>query len=333
MNTEKKLSKLEEYHQGARPFMPNDDHDEIIAPYDKWTAFKEWYQASGKECFKLAFKEASKKSIPKNKSNEWLITTGLPTSNDDYEKKSNDINFYRVNAFWFLEEVDDIIKKYSLPPEYSKLQMAYAQIMNFISHLILYSDYMLNICARKFSESPKYRIDINPEVHVHDLYSTARFIIYGSFAHNNNPDVSISIIRQALEIRIRRAFGINYKIDQSGNKIPISLSEIIAAMEPYKDDIEMKIDFFSLKKINSWANAYLHSGVKRFIWMPSRILNHISGFILGGDHAPGFHITINSGIVMRRDTFISIKEKIKENIGDKYQLEDEDMNKCDIVLE
>lgn len=313
--TERNVSPAyQKYSKSTSPFL-TDNEDENYRGRKGWIVFIKWYQSEGKELFSDAFKEVSGKDIPQARKIEWQFTTGLACTEADCTKKraSSCFNYYRANAFWFLEEVDHIvIRTPNVDESYCDLNILYNQTLEFIRRLIEDSLVLLTECANLRSGSDGPGLYKSPLTLPRDFYVTAQYLIYGGFIVSDNPDASISIIRQALEVRLRQAFGVVVKVDDSGNQFPISLSEIIKVLEQFSKKIEMgRITLPLLKRINSWANMYLHSGIKQYGWVSPRVLNYLSDFLVGGDLAHGYLSTVDSGISTDKKTFEKVRAELE----------------------
>ncbi|WP_298372558.1 hypothetical protein [Azospirillum sp.] len=317
----------EKYRSSVNPFVDIKDKS-----YGGWISFCKWYDTEGKSLFSSAFVEVSGKRFIEPNSDDWLITTGISSTEADYEKKIRKIDYYRVNAFWFQKEIEQIIKTIPNDESYKTLNIAYGQVLSFVDSLVKDSLVLLRECASLRSGLNEAGFHKNPVTRLDEFYVSARYLVYGSFAVGHHSDVSISVIRQALEIRLRRALGVIAKVDTSGIQHPISLSEIIAVLEPFGSKIDIKIPISSLKRINGWANMYLHSGLKEYAWVSPRVLEYLADFLLGGDSAPGYVSTVNSGVIMDEKTFQEIRMEIERNCAPKFKLFALDPERCALVI-
>lgn len=287
---------------------------------------------TGKKLFEAAFTEASGTKIPAPKTSDWLIETAVACSEADYLKKTLQMNYFRANAAWFLEEMERIIQTIPSDESYQSLSVSYGQALSFVHSLIIDSLALLTDCTYLKSGSVKNGLYKNPNTGMHEFYMTARYLMYGSFVTGHHSDVSISVIRQALELRIRRAFGVIAKIDAAETQFPVSLSEIIRAMEPFEKNITMPISLPKIKRINGWANMYLHSGIKEYSWVAPRVLDYLFKFLIGGDPAPGFYFTINSGVITDKKTFESIRSSLEHHCGKDFRLLVANEEHCAVVI-
>ncbi len=323
--SEKRLGHAyEEYRTSANKFVEIEDQT-----YECWLDFCKWYQSEGKHLFVSAFTEASGMKFPRPRSMEWLVRSGIAGTEKEYKKIIAEHDYYRANAFWFLEEVDCIVETTPVGDGYSKLAIVYGQTLHFVESLIRDSLVLLRECASLLSGLDESGVHKNPVTQLSEFYVTARYLIYDAVAVGHHSDVSISVIRQALEIRVRRAFGIIAKADPSGTEHPVSLSEIIAVLKGKK--IDMAVPLSSLKRINGWANMYLHSGIKEYSWVAPRILEYLATFLLGRP-APGYLATSNGGVITDEETFREIREQLEQRCRPDYELLSYPRQYCAIVI-
>lgn len=316
-----------EYRESANPFVNMQDKT-----YEGWLAFRHWYKCQGRQLFVSAFLEASGKKLPRPRSTDWLINTVIASTDRDYEKKIAKPEYYRAHAFWFLEEMDRIVERTPSSEEDCGLVIAYADTLNFVENLMIDSLVLLRETASLHSGLDESGLHKNPVTQLREFYVTARYLIYGAFAVGHHSDVSISVIRQALEIRLRRAFGVIAKVDSSGTQHPIPLSEIITVLERFSNRLDMTIPLCSLKRINGWANMYLHSGFKEYAWAAPRVLEYLSTFLLGGRPAPGYLATVNGGVITDKETFRQIREQLQQRYEPDFQLLAHAQEHCDLVI-
>jgi hypothetical protein len=170
------------------------------------------------------------------------------------------------------------------------------------------------------------------------FYQGAKQIVYGPGSwklsySDNHSDLAIATIRQVVELRLRRGFGITGKMRTVDDTIhPIPLSEILDAVDLQKDNISLPVKFENIARINGWCNMYMHTGIKPYAWCPPRILKFLEGFLLSGS-APGWHSTDKAGIVIARPAFDAIRDIIRQkHEGNGYTLALIDPQDCMAVI-
>lgn len=131
-----------------------------------------------------------------------------------------------------------------------------------------------------------YSCGKSPYQHTLTLYQSLRQSIYGQSSYHSfievEADLSISIIRQLLEIRVRRAFGVLGFYDPLKNSVdPLSMSKIFDVLKKYESKIDFSMPFDCLVRIYGWSNIFLHTGLKEYSWKHIFVTNYLKEFALG----------------------------------------------------
>lgn len=170
------------------------------------------------------------------------------------------------------------------------------------------------------------------------FYQGARQTIYGhgswrlSFSDNHS-DLATATIRQAVEIRLRRAFGIFGKIKKEDDAIvPIPLSDLLESIDTHRDSISFPIRFENIKRIYGWSNMYLHAALKFYAWCPPRVLSFLRLFLLGGQ-APGWMHNSNAGVVLDQATFEDVRRIVRlRHEGAAFEIYLPIMSDCEALV-
>jgi hypothetical protein len=310
-------------------------------PSAQWQAVFDWWTGGGRKLFTDAFRKETGLKIGPITNENAIVAAALPKGFRDLEKKMNGNAFYRAHAQWFLEEMDVIIGAVPRTSTEPGAEHSYANVLRFTRKVLLDSVMLFEDWGSAASVPGVFGIGKNPLDHVMHFYQGSRQTIYGhgtwrlSFADNHS-DLATSIIRQLLEIRIRRAFGVMGKVDVKTDSVhPIPLSDILDAVEVYRDHIVFPIRFENIVRINGWANMYLHSGLRSYVWCPPRVLSYLRSFALG-QPAPGWSHQSNAGVTAPRATFRQIRSEIeKRHAGEpnvKFKIVFIDEKDCDAIL-
>lgn len=315
---------------------------------EEWRRIWDWYKGGGRDLFIDAFTGETGIKLNVKTDKGARLGAALPKSIGDYEKKLSDRAFYRANAEWFLAEMDHIVA--SVPRESSEpdVSFAYGNVMRFVQHLLLDSIVLFAHWGAHCAEAPRnYGIGKNEMTHLVQLFHGTRQIIYGhgsfglSFVENHS-DIAVGTIRQAVELRLRRAFGLLGK-EVDGTFHPVPLLELLNAIDPVATQIRTPIPFPDIKRVNAWANLFLHYGVKSYAWVPPRVLDYTRPFLIGGDKAGGSW-TVDSGVVSPRSVFDAVRGTLTAKVeGPDRDAPGQPSNKailllleadaCDIVFE
>lgn len=148
--------------------------------------------------------------------------------------------------------------------------------------------------------------------HPFEIFKGAEQLVYGRFSgltHDTRaPFTPVAILRTAIEIRIRSAFGIQgYRDPVNNNLVPIDLSELFEEIRKHLADVEFAVDFHDILKIYRWSNFYLHGGWRDFVWVPGYALQFLRPLFADDRATPTGGCSIDGGIRMPRKTWRAIR--------------------------
>jgi hypothetical protein len=171
------------------------------------------------------------------------------------------------------------------------------------------------------------------------LYQAAWQIIYGGRAPfafaDNHCDTAINQLRMAIEIRLRRGFGILAKTNKRGEIVPLALSNLIEAIVRYKSSITFAVPFEHISRLYGWANVYSHGALKQYAWSPIFALQYLRPFLIGGiyNDGVGTGASVDAGIMTDCETVQRVQNDVKEMLGSAdFNLVTLDPEQCDLVL-
>ena len=102
------------------------------------------------------------------------------------------------------------------------------------------------------------------------LHNVLRQSAYGRASFHSFADIeidaSIAVVRQMIELRMRRAFAALALIDTNGNIYPLDLSSVFDILKKY-NNIVYPGKLTSIERIYKWSNLYIHSGVGDYAWI------------------------------------------------------------------
>lgn len=156
----------------------------------------------------------------------------------------------------------------------------------------------------------------NPYQHNLTLYKSIPQMIFGQESFHSfietSPQASITLIRQVLELRIRDAFGVMGIYDQKRNAYePFPMNQIFEVLNKFKNEIEFAIPLEHIKRINGWANIYVHSGLQEYSWLLIFIYRYISPLIHG---VGGQEMNIASGIKLSTQTLQKVQKEFRDRV-------------------
>ncbi len=131
----------------------------------------------------------------------------------------------------------------------------------------------------------------------------------------NHADTIATIIRQALELRLRRGLGVIGLEDKSNNsRVPLGLSKILDVAKEFKEEIYLSVPFENIQRINGWANIYMHIGMKNYLWVVMFTTNYLQPLILGKKIGNSARENLNSGIQFTIETHEKFIESLKYTV-------------------
>jgi hypothetical protein len=156
-----------------------------------------------------------------------------------------------------------------------------------VGDLLFYSVEILRLYEKKIlNKGSKYTLFRNPYQHELLIYYFLCQTIFGQVSFHINigrePNMAISIIRQMIELRIRRAIGVLGAYNKSEDIFePIPMKYIFKVLKNYENDIDFSVPLSNLMRIYSWANIYLHLGRKDYLWKSIKVMDYLHTFMTG----------------------------------------------------
>jgi hypothetical protein len=283
----------------------------------EWQHIFDWYTSTGRNEFIEAFRKETGLRIGGIAGQDAVVAAAIPKSFIDLDRKAQGDAFYRAHAQWFLEEMDDIIRRVPRTAIDPASEYSFADVLRFARRVLFDSVLLFEDWGRTRAHVPGvFGVGKNPASHVMEFFQGARQTIYGHGTWNlsfsdNHSDIATATIRQLLEIRLRRAFGVMWKNSVADGSIhPIALSDLLDAIDAHRDKVTLPIRFENIKRINSWSNMYLHTGYRMYAWCPPRILNYLRGFALG-EPTPGWGHNMNAGVRLPKEVFDAIRTQVE----------------------
>ena len=218
------------------------------------------------------------KNFPKLQDKHLLESIFIVTEND-FRKKEKDRNFYACHALCLLKvmrtvftaELYEVLRKYA---EHTHTAFIVEDYREIFRKLLLDAEDLCSLYSQNFTSGSEFSSFIRGRfIHVASIYQVLRQGLYGSaslhaFA-DQEPSAAIGVIRQLVELRIRRAFGCLGFTDTAGNNVfPLDMSTIFEVLKTHEKDITFQISLDSIIKIYNWSNDYIHTGRGYYNWVP-----------------------------------------------------------------
>ncbi len=256
----------------------------------KFTTYLEWLMKDDFIAIENRLKHGLSLDLIPKRTEEDVIEGIVTTSEKDFDKKTRNINYYEcstvailsVMRYVFSQKLLSMLKVAETDERTLFLVNNYQGLMNEILWNIedLCSLYSEKCGDKKFSSSIRNRY-----IHTLSVHQVLRQELYGRNSFHSFADIelspSIGTIRQLIELRIRRAFGVLSYVDLEGNVQPLNMKSLFDAIKRYKNDIELPLKYENILRIYTWANGYIHSGLGDYPWLPMYIERALVVFSFG----------------------------------------------------
>ena len=310
-------------------FMSCDEKDKECLVNDfiknESVTFLEYYQFLLKGGFdeleKQLFKHIKIKKWP-SITNDDIICSILPKSEPDRINKRKKKDYYIANAYCAFE----VLKQIYTVELYNELKNI-SSIYYFTYYLILKNimqdlDQLKNLYSIEIENDLSYPASVNRPTHIMELHNVLRQALYGNISFHSFVDYEtaapIAVIRQIIELRIRRAIGVLSYIDESSNNIyPLKMTKVFEIIKKYPD-ISFPNQLTYLERIYQWSNLYIHSGKVDFAWITFFLEKYLRPLSFGNKKDDGNWSSYNA-ITVTRETLDKIKEDIQE-LNPSFQL-------------
>ena len=148
--------------------------------------------------------------------------------------------------------------------------------------------------------------------HPFEIFKGAEQSIYGTYSwltHTDRaPFVPVAVLRTAIEMRIRGAFGIQGYIDSTNaNLVPIDMSRIFEVIKLRLPSMNFAVDFNDVVRVYRWSNAYLHGGWRDFEWVAGFCLQYLRPLFADPRDTPEGGWSIDGGIRMYRSDWREVR--------------------------
>ena len=316
---------------------------------DVWRQIHDWYQsASGRALFVQAFMHETGIKVNLENSSDERIGAAIPKSWGDYTKKVKNDAYYRALVEMFVIEMDYITSRVPRECDEPTAGFAYGNVQRFVRHVLSDSIVLFEHWgARRAAVPGVFGVWKSEFAHLVNFYNGARQTIYGhgsfGLSHSDNhAELAAATIRQAVEIRLRRAFGlIGKEAIRDGAFHPVAISELLEVLEDHRTSVQMPVPLHNLIRINSWSNLLLHSGILTYAWTMPRVLDYLRPLLVGGGEKARGQWTIDGSIRATHSSFGAIREALKKRIESISQPQNcprfrallSKVSECEVVLE
>lgn len=218
------------------------------------------------------------------------IRSGLPTSFQDLISLPQNGRFYVAHLSMFESELDRYIESgrgflNATSPTYP--QAREHEIREGLQDLLFAAPVLLEAAGAIRLDLPgaygAYSVGAD---HTFPVFKAAEEMIYGRYSgltHTDRaPFAPVSILRTAIEIRVRRAFGIQSFLDPHNHSTkPIQFSDLFDVILQFERQINAAVNLHDVRRIYKWSNPYLHAGRRDFVWTAGFALQFLRPLFVG----------------------------------------------------
>lgn len=248
-----------------------------------------------------------------NYSDDEVIDSILAKTNMERINKKKQKDYYNANGKCAI----DILKFIFTQDLYEKLKLEPAFVKNNYYHILKYImidiDQLINEYEKNIKNSNKYCSNPHRPIHTMALHNVLRQSAYGRASFHSFADIeidaSIAVVRQMIELRMRRAFASLAFIDTNENIYPLNLSRVFDILKKYNNIVYPR-KLTSIERIYKWSNLYIHLGVGDYAWITYFLERYLRPFSFGERKSDGSWSYAN-GIRLPKETF----EKIEQDIA------------------
>jgi hypothetical protein len=247
------------------------------------------------------------------------VRKGLFTSATDWKKKVAVPSFYRAQLTMLDAEANRYcraITRFTAATNHAAAFAIVETLHRALLDMLNAAAVLLEDAGREVAGVPGYfGAWRRTQDHPFEVFKGAEQTIYGVYSGMTHADrapyAPVAVLRTAIELRLRLAFGIHVLIDPANPQepIPIDLSTLFQAIQTQQDHIDFAVDIHDIRKIYRWSNHYLHGGTRDYPWVPGFVLQYLRP-IFADQQTENGKWNINGGIRMRRETWRAVREAV-----------------------
>ncbi|WP_129777318.1 hypothetical protein [Peristeroidobacter soli] len=249
------------------------------------------------------------------------VRHGLFTSTVDRNNKRTEPAFYRAQ----LTMLDSEARRYcrSIDCFASERPVFAADASVHTVHLALLemmglAIVLLEDAAREVAQVPGYFAAFRRQHESpFEVFKGAEQIIYGTYSGMTHMDrapyTAVAVLRTAVELRLRGAFGVSVLIDPTRPEdfVPIDMSSLFESIRKRQSDIDFSVDLHDVWKIYRWSNFYLHAGHRDYPWVAGFLLQYLRPLFSDHRTGPNGEWNIDGGIRMKRETWRAVRATLQ----------------------
>ncbi|WP_153800809.1 hypothetical protein [Foetidibacter luteolus] len=268
--------------------------------------------------------EMGLKRLPTKKSDQ-ILEQIIAKSPNDLNVKVKNAEHYKAHLCCIKHVLEEMflnepflenLRKYKVEEEKDMVVYNYYNLLREIlfDMALLIQDYNQTI---KGVAPTKFSLGKNLYQRDFTLYQLLPQVIFGQASFHSfierEPNVSIAIIRQVIELRIRKAFGIMGTYDKVKDSFePLPLGQVFDEIKKHQKEIDFAIPLANIVRINGWSNIFMHSGMKDYTWTLIFVYRYLHEFAKG--RKDGKSWSSNSGIRLKQETLDKIVNGLEQTL-------------------
>jgi len=282
------------------------------------------------EYLDYAISQMGLKKLPK-KNVDQIIQQIIAKSPNDLNKKVESAEHYKAHICCVKEVFEEMFLHNAFIENLEKYQvekdkdMVVYNYYNLLRELLFDMALLIQDYNQVIKKIPPSKFSVGKNLYQKDftLYQLLPQIIFGQVSFHSfierEPNLSIALIRQVIELRIRKAFGVLGSYDKAKDSFePFPLGQIFDELKLHQKNIDFAIPLENIVRINGWANIFMHTGMKDYTWTLIFVYRYLHELIKG--RKDGKNWSANSGIKITQktldDVINGLESKLKAKNGD-----------------
>ncbi len=253
--------------------------------------------------FQVELDKLTYKNLDHNK--KVLIDIGLKIKEklQDHDADNYILNLYKADfdQDWIYAQYQAALNQIEkLTNNSSKFNEYYSTILTesdwmLITQELIYDLHLLNQITHK-------SLELDGEIQRDNYLSSHQFFLHAKFGfftekhivettnRNFNFSMMPTLIRQAIEIKIKNMIGLEKVTQKNGRFKIIPINSLLDFFER-NDFISIGVPISTLKSVNTWTNTFVHTGITPFCWQSLEAIDLIEAcFSIKDEESGSLHL-------------------------------------------
>jgi hypothetical protein len=146
-------------------------------------------------------------------------------------------------------------------------------------------------------------------------YFTRKDLVSGLSVRNFCFSSMPTLIRQAIEIKVKNMIGLERITQTNGKPVIIPISKILQFFIDNPSYFDMPVPFETLKAINQWTNGFVHTGEIKFCWQSLEAIDLLEKLFTTEDKEKN-RLNLNGFSYLSEGTSL---EELKNALDEKFR--------------